>query len=93
MTLLQRSVKETLTNIKLIKIFSAKDFFKEEFKLLNKNYVSSRLMVDVIVNAPKALIESTVITIIVFYCLFFYSENNSSNLLSSIGLYGLVFFD
>ena len=92
MTLLQRSVKETLTNIKLIKIFSAKDFFKEEFKLLNKNYVSSRLMVDVIVNAPKALIESTVITIIVFYCLFFYSENNSSNLLSSIGLYGLVFF-
>ena len=57
MTLLQRSVKETLTNIKLIKIFSAKDFFKEEFKLLNKNYVSSRLMVDVIVNAPKALID------------------------------------
>ncbi len=92
MTFLQRNVKETLTNIKLIKIFSSKNFFENEFKLLNKNYVNSRLLVDVIVNAPKALIESIVITLIVVYLLFFYNESNTSNLFSSIGLYGLVFF-
>jgi ABC-type multidrug transport system fused ATPase/permease subunit len=92
MTHLQRHVKETLSNIKLIKIFSSKSFFEKEFNYHNTNYVKDRLMVDVIVNAPRAVIESTVVTLIVFYCFFSYTGNNSSNFFSSIGLYGLAFF-
>mgnify|MGYP001163912888 FL=1 len=92
MTHLQRHVKETLSNIKIIKIFSSKKHFEEEFDTYNKKYVHSRLMIDVIVNAPRAVIESTVVTLLVFYFFFAYSSSNSLTAFSSIGLYGLAFF-
>ena len=91
-THLQRHVKETLSNIKLIKIFSSKKNFEEEFNLYNKNFVRSRLLVDIIVNAPRAVIETTVITILVFYFFFAYTTSNSLTAFSSVGLYGLAFF-
>jgi len=92
MTLLQKHVKETLSNIKLIKIFSSKKHFEKEFNNYNKDYTQSRLMVDVIVNSPKALIESTVVTLIVFYFFLSYAASNSLTIFSSIGLYGVAFF-
>jgi len=92
MTHLQRHVKESLSNIKLIKIFSSKKHFEEEFNNYNKDYTQNRLMVDVITNAPRAVIESTVVTLIVFYFFFSYTSSSSLTVFSSIGLYGLVFF-
>ncbi len=92
MTFLQRHVKETLSNIKLIKIFSTKNFFLKEFNKHNDDYVKNRLMVDVIVNVPRAVIEVTVVTLIVFYCLLAYDYKNPTSLFSSIGLYALAFF-
>ena len=89
---LQRHVKETLSNIKLIKIFSSKKHFEEEFNIHNKNFFQSRLLVDLIVNAPRAVIESTVVTILVFYFFFSYTTSNSLTAFSSVGLYGLAFF-
>lgn len=92
MTFLQRHVKETLSNIKLIKIFSTKDFFLEEFNKHNDNFTKNRLMIDVIVNVPRAVIEITVVTLIVFYYLLTYDYTNPTSLFSSIGLYALAFF-
>ena len=92
MTNLQRHVKETLSNIKIIKIFSSKKYFEDGFDTYNKDYVHSRLMIDVIVNAPRAVIETTVVSLLVFYFFFSYSSSNSLTAFSSIGLYGLAFF-
>ena len=49
-------------------------------------------MVDVIVNLPRAIIEITVVTLIVLYCLLTYDYQNATSLFSSIGLYALAFF-
>ena len=50
-------------------------------------------MVDVIVNVPRAVIEITIVTLIVLYCLLTYDDKNTTNLFSSIGLYALAFLD
>lgn len=92
MTLLQRHVKETLSNIKIIKIFSSKNFFLEEFYKNNNQYLKTSLITDVIVNMPKAIIEITVVTIIISILYFSYNETNSVSVFSSLGLYGLAFF-
>ena len=92
MTLLQKHVKETLSNIKVIKIFSSKNFFLNEFYKHNNKYLKTTLLTDVIVNTPRAIIESTVVIIIVSILYFSFNETESVSVFSSLGLYGLAFF-
>ncbi len=92
MTLLQKHVKETLSNIKIIKIFSSKKFFLNEFYKHNNQYLKTTLLTDVIVNTPRAIIESTVVLIIVSILYFSFNETESVSVFSSLGLYGLAFF-
>ena len=53
MTLLQKHVKEILSNIKVIKIFSSKNFFLNEFYKHNNKYLKTTLLTDVIVNTMQ----------------------------------------
>ena len=92
MTLLQKHVKETLSNIKIIKIFSSKNFFLNEFYKHNNQYLKTTLLTDVIVNTPRVIIESTVVVIIVTLLYFSFNETESVSVFSSLGLYGLAFF-
>ena len=92
MTQLQKHVKETLSNIKIIKIFSSKNFFLNEFYKNNNQYLKTTLLTDVIVNTPKVIIESTVVIIIISILYFSFNETESVSIFSSLGLYGLAFF-
>ena len=92
MTLLQRHVKDTLSNIKIINIFSSKEFFTQEFKRYNNQYIKSGLYSEVITNTPRAIIETSVIFLIISLLYYNYSFKDSSYIFSSIGLYGLAFF-
>ena len=92
MTDLQRHVKETFSNIKIIKILSTKKYFGSKFDEYNNEFTKSSLIVDVIVNSPRAVIEITVVIIVMLILFLSFIDNNNTAVFSSIGLYGLAFF-
>ena len=86
---LQIKVKETLNNIKIIKIFSSHDYFLKTFDKSNIEYSDSLAKQDLVTNLPKIIIELTMIFILFIFVFF---TKDQSNFFSIAGVYLLAFF-
>ena len=86
---LQIKVKETLNNIKIIKIFSSHDYFLKNFDKSNIEYSDRLAKQDLILNLPKIIIELTMIFILFIFVFF---NKDQSNFFSIAGVYLLAFF-
>jgi ATP-binding cassette, subfamily B, bacterial PglK len=86
-------VTESLTSLKEIKVLGIKNNFVKKFNLVNMKYTNDLIVSEFFLNMPKALVELTGVIVIVFV-IFINIENNYSTteLISSIGIYGLASF-
>ena len=86
-------VTESLTSLKEIKVLGIKNNFVKKFNLANMKYTNDLIFSEFFLNMPKALVELTGVIVIVLV-IFINIDNNYSTteLISSIGIYGLASF-
>ena len=89
---LQIKVKETLNNIKIIKIFSSQIFFYEAYKNFNRMYRKSLASQDFLLNLPKAIIELLAIFVLMFFLIISNHNNGQNYIFSTAGVFALAFF-
>jgi ABC-type bacteriocin/lantibiotic exporter with double-glycine peptidase domain len=86
-------VSETLTSLKEIKVLGVKNNFLNKFNIFNYKYSESLTFYEFFLNMPKALVELIGVIGIVSI-IFINLENNfsTSNLMTTLGVYGLASF-
>jgi len=86
---LQIKVRETLNNIKIIKIFSSQDYFLKIFDNSNIKYSDRLAKQDFIINLPKTIIELTMVFILF---IFVFLNQDNADFFSIAGAYLIAFF-
>jgi ABC-type bacteriocin/lantibiotic exporter with double-glycine peptidase domain len=88
-----RIVTETLTSLKEIRVLGIKSNFFKKFSISNYKYTNDVIFNEFFVNMPKVIIELTGVMLIIVVILINIDSNfSNTELIASLGVYGLAAF-